>query len=148
MTDFMTKAARSRLMSRIKGKDTKPEMRVRRYLHARGLRYSLHKKSLPGKPDLVFTRHRTVLFVHGCFWHRHPGCSKAYLPKKDADWWKEKLEGNVARDRRNIEKLEADGWRVLVIWECETKSETALLELAGRIRSCSDPHPRCHRRSI
>jgi DNA mismatch endonuclease (patch repair protein) len=104
-------------MSRIRGRDSAPELRVRRGLHAKGLRFRLHVRSLPGRPDLVLPKHRTVVFVHGCFWHAH-GCSLSKVPASRAEFWKNKLEGNAARDRRVIEGLRASAWSVLVIWEC------------------------------
>ena len=116
-------------MSLIRGKDTKPEMAVRRLVHSMGYRYRLHRRDLPGSPDLVFSVRRKVIFVHGCFWHRHPDstCKLARLPKSRKEFWIPKLESNASRDRRNEQALEADGWGVLVVWECETKDQ-ALLE--------------------
>ena len=108
-------------MSRVRGKDTSPEMRVRRAAHALGLRFRLHRKDLPGRPDMVFPRHHVTLFVHGCFWHRHPGCSKASTPKSRTEFWRGKFDANGARDVRVKAELEKLGWRVLTIWECETK---------------------------
>ena len=111
--DTLSPAERSERMSRIGGKDTKPEMRVRRLVHGLGYRYRLHAPELPGKPDLVFRPRKKVIFVHGCFWHRHPGCSRARLPKspESAERWREKLEGNVNRDRCNQQALSDRGWR-------------------------------------
>jgi len=108
-------------MAKIKGRDTKPEMRVRRALHAAGLRYRLHVKDLPGKPDIILPSRRIAIFVHGCFWHRHPdpSCKLARMPKSRIDFWQDKLEGNRARDKRNEAALRADGWDVKVMWECE-----------------------------
>ncbi len=106
-------------MSRVRSKDTKPEMFVRRLVHGMGYRYRLHRGDLPGCPDLVFPSRRAVIFVHGCFWHRHRGCPHARLPKSRVAFWEAKLEGNRRRDEENIERLRALGWRVLVIWECE-----------------------------
>lgn len=123
--DTLTPELRSRLMSRIKGKDTKPEMLVRSAAHRLGLRFRLHDKRLPGRPDLVFPKHRTVIFVHGCFWHRH-GCKLASNPKSRQDYWLPKFERNTRRDAEHRAALEAAGWRVVVIWECEAKSETGL----------------------
>lgn len=113
--------ARSAQMAKIKGRDTKPEMRVRRALHAAGLRYRLHVKGLPGKPDIILPSRRIAIFVHGCFWHRHPdpSCKLARMPKSRIDFWQDKLEGNRARDERNEAALRADGWDVKVMWECE-----------------------------
>lgn len=112
-------------MGRVRGKDTRPEMIVRRLAHAMGMRFRLHRADLPGKPDLVFPKYRAVVFVHGCFWHRHPGCRKASTPKSNTEFWQEKFERNVERDKRNSVELEKAGWRVVVIWECETKSSDA-----------------------
>lgn len=135
MTDIISAPARSRLMSRIRGKDTVPEMRVRRYLHSRGLRYRLHVKDLPGKPDMVFPRYQTVLFVHGCFWHQQPGCPYAVMPPSNTEFWKSKLEGNVQRDQRHASALHSAGWRVLTVWECEVRSIERLEALEREIRS-------------
>lgn len=119
--DRLTPERRSWLMSRVKGKDTSPELAVRRKAHAMGLRFRLHRKDLPGTPDLVFPKHRAVVFVHGCFWHRHPGCRKAGMPKSRVAFWKDKFERNVQRARRDVCALNNLGWSVTVIWECETK---------------------------
>lgn len=121
-------------MALVRSRDTKPEMRVRKALHAAGLRYRLHDRRLPGSPDLVFPSRRVALFVHGCFWHRHEGCAAARLPKSRLEFWGPKLAGNVLRDQRQREALEADGWTVLVMWECETRDPNALRALAKRIR--------------
>ena len=125
--------ARSAQMALVRGRDTKPEMRVRKALHAAGLRYRLHVRTLPGAPDLVFPSRRVALFVHGCFWHRHAGCAGGRMPKSRLDFWETKLNGNVERDRRNQKALEAAGWTVMVIWECETRDHDKLAELAERI---------------
>lgn len=114
-------------MARIRGVDTKPELWVRRALHARGYRFRLHVRGLPGKPDIVFARRRTAVFVHGCFWHRH-GCKKTTHPKSRQDYWQGKFASNVARDRRNADALTADGWRIFVVWECEVENDQTLLE--------------------
>ena len=118
MTDVHTREQRSYNMSRIKGKDTKPELIVRSLVHQMGLRFRLHRKDLPGKPDIVLPRHNKIIFVHGCFWHMHRCRYGRVKPKANAEFWQEKREGNVARDRRNLKALRADGWQVLVIWEC------------------------------
>ena len=110
-------------MSRIQGRGTKPELIVRRIAHNLGFRFRLHRKDLPGSPDIVFPRHRTIIFVHGCFWHRHKGCRYAYRPKSRIQFWTKKFEENVARDARNEIALRDLGWRVLVIWECETRDQ-------------------------
>ncbi|MDH5528743.1 MAG: DNA mismatch endonuclease Vsr [Paracoccaceae bacterium] len=119
MVDIVDSETRSRMMSNIRGKDTKPEMMLRRALHAHGFRFRLHRKGLPGRPDLVFPKHRAAVFVHGCFWHRHPDCSKATTPATRAEFWQNKFTENTARDQRNINQLQKAGWRVLVVWECE-----------------------------
>lgn len=113
-------------MALVRSANTKPEMLVRRLTHRMGYRYRLHRADLPGKPDLVFSGRRAVVFVHGCFWHRHEGCALARLPKSRENFWIPKLEGNRRRDAENIANLRANGWRVLVIWECETKNTEAL----------------------
>jgi len=117
-------------MSRVRSEGTKPEMIVRRLVHGLGYRYRLHGRSLPGTPDLVFASRKKVIFVHGCFWHRHPRCKNTRLPKSRLDFWKPKLEGNRRRDLRNQRKLRRLGWDFLVLWECETKD---VEELAERI---------------
>lgn len=118
MADIVSKETRSRMMSNIRGGNTKPEMALRRALHQRGIRYRLHVKDLPGKPDLVFPRHKAVLFVHGCFWHRHEGCRFATTPSSNVAFWKRKFDDNVKRDRRSVEALLASDWRVGLVWEC------------------------------
>lgn len=118
MTDVVSKPVRSKMMSSIRGRDTQPEMIVRRYLHSCGFRYRLHDRSLPGVPDLVFPRYKTVIFVHGCFWHRHTGCRLASTPASNVEFWLKKLSANFERDQRNVQKLVIAGWRVIVLWEC------------------------------
>lgn len=125
--------SRSENMSRIRSKNTKPELRVRRTLWAAGLRYRLHENDLPGKPDLVFPGRRTVVFVHGCFFHAHEDCKNFRLPKTRAEWWEAKLARNKARDDEVRAALEADGWRVIVVWECETESEENLRALVRQL---------------
>lgn len=136
MTDVLTKEQRQFNMSRIRAQDTKPEMLIRQGLHARGLRYRLHDQKLPGRPDLVFARYHAVVFVHGCFWHRHD-CHLSKLPATRQDFWRRKLVGNVERDRKAIDTLHAAGWRVLVIWECALRGtgrlgDTNVLDRAAR----------------
>lgn len=126
MTDVHSPAQRSFNMSRIRGRDTGPELRVRGILHAAGLRYRLHGKGLPGKPDLVFAGPRAVVFVHGCFWHMHRCKYGKPAPETNKDFWTEKRRGNVERDKRNRTALRADGWKVFEIWECVTRDEAAL----------------------
>ncbi|WP_081084472.1 very short patch repair endonuclease [Burkholderia territorii] len=125
--DTLTPTERSERMSRIKAKNTKPELAIRRLIHRLGYRYRLHGRALPGKPDLVFTRLRKVVFVHGCFWHRHAGCVLGRLPKSRLEFWLPKLEANVVRDKEVERKLAESGWRALVIWECEVKDEPTLI---------------------
>jgi len=127
--DSLTRQQRSEIMSRIRGRNTKPEMLVRRTAHALGLRFRLHRKDLPGSPDLVFPRKKTALFVHGCFWHRHDGCRFAYTPKSNETFWSRKFVRNVERDREAMRRLRSAGWKPVVIWECETKQP----DLASRI---------------
>ena len=117
---------RRRIMSAVGQRDTKPEMLVRRLLHSMNYRYRLHRKDLPGRPDIVFGARRKAIFVHGCFWHRHPGCSKASSPKTRADFWAEKFDQNVERDQQVERRLADMGWRSMVVWECETRTPDAL----------------------
>jgi DNA mismatch endonuclease (patch repair protein) len=126
MNDTLTRSQRSERMSRVKGKDTKPELRVRRVLHGMGYRYRLQRRDLPGSPDIVFGSRGKVVFVHGCFWHRHEGCPLARMPKSRQDFWGPKLRRNVERDQKNQEELTRNGWAWLVVWECETKDTQTL----------------------
>ncbi|WP_084150943.1 very short patch repair endonuclease [Azohydromonas australica] len=134
MADIVEPATRSRMMAAIRGKDTRPEMTVRRYLHAAGLRYVVHDRTLPGTPDLVFPGRQTAVFVHGCFWHRHPGCRYATTPATRQQFWEDKFATNVSRDRRATDALEAAGWTVITVWECETRSPCFLEELTRRLK--------------
>lgn len=141
MADIVPRHVRSRMMSSIRSRDTKPEMKLRKALHARGFRYRLHDARLPGKPDLVFPRYHAVLFVHGCFWHRHGGCKYATIPSSNVGFWRTKLEKNVVRDGRVIEALRADGWRVGIVWECLFKKpdfEDAISAIATFLVSADD----------
>lgn len=126
---------RSEIMARVHSRDTGPEIAVRRALWAAGLRYRLHDKKLPGRPDVVFRSRKTLIFVHGCFWHGHEGCPRHRIPKTRGDYWAAKIDGNRSRDARNREVLEALGWRVIIVWECETKSAERLAALAEEIKS-------------
>lgn len=135
MTDIVSQSVRSRMMSRIRGHSTSPEMRVRRYLHAAGLRFRVNDRRLPGRPDLVFPSARVAVFVHGCFWHRHPGCRFSTTPATRPDFWTAKFASNVERDVRTQAKLREAGWTVLTIWECETDSLSAIDLLYWRIRA-------------
>lgn len=133
MTDFLSPAERSDRMSRIRGKDTQPELTLRKVLHGLGLRYRLHGAGLPGKPDLVFPRYKTVVFVHGCFWHRHPDCKIATTPKSNTAFWLKKFERNVVRDAQATANLQAMEWTVLVVWECELASARKAKETGERL---------------
>jgi DNA mismatch endonuclease (patch repair protein) len=121
MPDFVGPATRSRMMAGIRARDTKPELTVRTYLHHRGFRYRLHVRTLPGTPDIVLPRYRAIVFVHGCFWHQHPGCRYAYQPKSNQAFWQKKLQSNAERDARDRGRLQNAGWRVFVVWECQVK---------------------------
>ena len=121
MVDNLSPEARSALMRSVRQKDTTPERRVRSLAHRLGYRFRVQRHDLPGTPDIVFPRHRVCIFVHGCFWHRHPGCRLATMPKSREDYWRPKFRQNIERDRRKIAELTDLGWRVSVIWECETR---------------------------
>lgn len=127
-------------MSRVRGKDTAPEMMVRRIAHALGLRFRLHRRDLPGTPDLVFPKWRTAVFVHGCFWHRHPGCSRASIPQTRIEYWRSKLARNVERDRAASAALEKAGWKVAVVWECETKNPDTVRQRLLKVVKRACPH--------
>jgi DNA mismatch endonuclease (patch repair protein) len=135
--DVVTPAVRSRMMAGIKGMNTQPEIAVRRALHKAGFRFRLHRGDLPGKPDLIFPRYRTVVFVHGCFWHSHPRCRFASIPATNAEWWREKFRKNRLRDRKQQRALATLGWRVLVIWECEISDPRKLQDVEKRLRQRS-----------
>lgn len=132
MTDRISKERRSWNMSMIKGSDTKPERAVRSMLHQMGFRFRLNRKDLPGKPDIVLPKYKTVIFVHGCFWHRHQGCKFAYTPKSRVDFWNKKFAENMNRDRKTTSELQKKGWKVLIIWECQTKN---MSKLAAELKS-------------
>jgi len=130
LTDIVDAKTRSRMMSGIRGKNTKPELLLRRALHTAGLRYRLHGAKLPGKPDLVFAKYHAVVFVHGCFWHRHENCRFASTPATRPEFWESKFTANVQRDNRNMAKLLGMGWRVAVVWECALKDRP--VDLIGK----------------
>lgn len=127
--DVVSSVKRSEMMSGIKGRNTRPEVQVRSYLHARGLRFRLHRKDLPGSPDVVLSKYHVAVFVHGCFWHRHVDCKYTTSPSTRKEFWQGKFAGNIARDQRNVAALLESGWRVLIIWECGLR-EKADLSLA------------------
>ena len=124
-------------MSRIHSQDTKPEMIVRSFLHKHGFRFNLHAKNLPGHPDIVLPRYRTIIEVRGCFWHRHPGCKDATMPTSNVAFWKTKFEHNVARDNKNAATLRKLGWKLIVVWECQVKQPLFLEHLPARIKASS-----------
>jgi len=128
MTDPFSKEKRSWIMSRVKGRDTKPEMVVRSVVHRMGFRFRVHRRDLPGNPDVVLPRYHKVIFVHGCFWHGHRGCPRSKRPTTNEEFWSKKLDGNIKRDHRYRRQLRKMGWRVLVVWECETRKPEKLLK--------------------
>lgn len=121
MTDIYSKQKRSNIMAKISGTETKPEVLVRKFLFVTGLRYRKNVSGLPGKPDIVLAKYKTVIFVNGCFWHGHEKCKAAKLPQTRREFWRDKISANVERDKRNIEKLEKEGWKVIVVWQCVLK---------------------------
>lgn len=133
--DTLSKAERSRNMSKIRGKNTGPERMVRSLLHRAGYRFRLHVKDLPGKPDIVLPKYRAVVFVHGCFWHRHKGCKGATVPKSHKKFWAEKFARNVANDKRHLRRLRRRGWRVIVVWECQLRHPARVLARLNRFLS-------------
>ena len=141
MADVMTKEQRSRCMAAIKGKDTKPEMIVRQYLFSRGLRFRVQVRKLPGNPDIVLPKYKTVIFVNGCFWHGHEGCKYFRLPKSNIEFWEEKIDRNIARDIRNEEELKSHGWHVIRVWECDIKKVSGReVYLQNLYNAITQPH--------
>ena len=137
MADVHSKETRSYNMSRIKGKDTKPEMLVRRFLHGNGYRYRLHVKTLPGKPDIVLPKYKTVIFIHGCFWHGHEGCKYYVVPKTRTEWWLNKINRNIENDTKAVKALKKEGWKIITLWECQLKPsaiDNALSSLLKRLQ--------------
>lgn len=122
-------------MSRIRGSNTKPEILVRKFLFSNGFRFRLHDKKLSGRPDIVLSKYRSVVFVHGCFWHGHKGCRKFVIPKTRTDFWMNKINTNISNDRKNTAALEKDGWKVLTVWECELKNEETMQKILKQIRN-------------
>lgn len=139
VVDRLTVQHRSWNMSRIRGKNTAPELLVRSILHRLGYRFRLHRRDLPGTPDIALPRYRTVVFVHGCFWHRHPGCRYAYTPKSRLDFWQSKFNGNVARDVHHRAALRKLGWRVATVWECELRDPKRLARRLQRLLRGRNP---------
>ncbi|HEX8302527.1 very short patch repair endonuclease [Sphingomonas sp.] len=139
MADTISAERRSWNMSRIKGRDTGPEMRLRSLLHRAGFRFRLHPKELSGKPDIVLPKYHAVIFVHGCFWHRHDGCRNATTPSTRTDFWQAKFDGNVERDKRNRAALETAGWTVITVWECELKvdADRIVQQLSTKMREAA-----------
>jgi len=133
--DNLSRTERSEIMGRVRAKNSRPELVVRKIIFALGYRYRLHAKDLPGHPDIVFRKRRKVIFVHGCFWHRHDGCALARMPKSRLDFWRPKLEGNKERDKRTEKALKKDGWKVLTIWECQSNK---IEKLESRVRRFLD----------
>src|SRR5687767_11487790 len=123
MADVHTKEQRSYNMSRIRAKNTKPEMLVRKFLHAIGFRYTLHNKSLPGKPDIVLPKYKTVIFIHGCFWHGHKDCKYFVVPKTRTEWWLNKINSNIANDTKAVKTLKKEGWKIIHLWGCDLKPQ-------------------------
>lgn len=139
--DVVSKAVRSRMMAGIRSNNTIPEMKVRKLLHSHGFRYRLHSRNLAGRPDVVLPRYRLCIFIHGCFWHRHPGCRYATTPRSREDFWREKFDQNMKRDVRNREELLQHGWRVFELWECGIrKPESELIWLLDSVRDCEQKY--------
>jgi DNA mismatch endonuclease (patch repair protein) len=130
MADVHSKEVRSYNMSRIRSKNTKPEMLVRKFLHKKGFRYRLHVKDMPGKPDIVLPKYKTVIFIHGCFWHGHEGCKYYVVPKTRTEWWLNKITGNINNDTKAEKNLRSDGWNIIKLWECELKKITVEVTLS------------------
>ena len=133
VTDTLTIAERSRLMAKIKGKNTRPEIAVRSLLHRAGYRFRIHVASLPGKPDVVLPKYRTVIFVHGCFWHRHKGCKAATIPKSHRKFWGDKFARNVANDKKHGRQLRRHGWKVVTVWECQLRWPERVIRRVERV---------------
>jgi len=135
LTDIYSSEKRSEIMSVISGKETKPEIFIRKYLFSKGFRFRKNDKRFPGKPDVVLPKYKTVIFVNGCFWHGHKGCRSSKLPETNLEFWGKKISDNVIRDQRNTEKLKEDGWKVIVIWQCELKN---IIDRANRLELLND----------
>lgn len=133
MTDFMTPAQRSKAMSKVRGRNTKPEKLIRSYLHRQGFRFRINSPNLPGKPDIVLRKYNVVIFVHGCFWHHHEGCKKSAMPDTRTEFWENKIAGTVKRDQKNISDLTKQGWRIAIVWECCTKKKDDLEDTINKL---------------
>jgi len=137
LMDIFSKSKRSDIMSKISGKETKPEILVRKYLFSKGFRYRKNAKDLPGKPDIVLPKYKTIIFIHGCFWHGHEGCKKSALPTTNIEFWKGKIAKNIERDKLNISNLHNKGWKVIIVWQCELKNaaiiDNRLIKLTSEI---------------
>ena len=142
--DIKTPERRSWNMSRIHSQDTKPEMVIRSFLHLHNFRYRLHEKNLPGSPDIVLPKYKTVIEVRGCFWHRHPGCKVATMPSSNVDFWRTKFEQNISRDRRNEIALSERGWNLIVVWGCQVYNKAVLDRLPARIKAGIFKKPATH----
>ena len=138
MADIFSKKKRSQIMASVSGKETTPEISVRKFLFSHGFRYRKNVKNLPAKPDIVLTKHKIIILVHGCFWHGHPNCKKAILPTTNIDFWKHKIDSNISRDKENIRELRKLGWQVIVIWECKLKNkknfERSMKQLLSKLK--------------
>ena len=137
MADVHDKATRSYNMSQIRSRNTKPEMLVRRFLHAEGFRYKLHDKKLPGKPDIVLPKYKTVIFIHGCFWHGHKDCRYFVVPKTRTEWWLNKINSNITNDTKAVKALKKENWRILNLWECDLKSTKLSTTLSRLLKNLS-----------
>jgi DNA mismatch endonuclease (patch repair protein) len=137
MADVHDAKTRSYNMSRIRSGNTKPEMLVRKFLHAKGFRYNLHDKKLPGKPDIVLPKYKTVIFIHGCFWHGHAYCKYFVVPKTRTDWWLNKINSNKANDVKAVKALRKDGWKIITVWECDLKPAKAEKKLISLLKKLS-----------
>lgn len=137
MADVHDKKTRSYNMSQIKSGNTKPEILVRKFLHAHGFRYSLHKKTLPGKPDIVLPKYKTIIFIHGCFWHGHANCKYYAVPKTRTQWWTDKINTNKANDSKAVKALKKEGWKVITVWECKLKLVKVEKTLASLLKNLS-----------
>ena len=141
--DRITPSKRSENMRRIKSAGMKPELLVRKLVHKLGGRFRLHRHDLPGRPDLVFPSRRKIIFVHGCFWHQHAGCQLAHRPRSNLEYWEKKLARNVARDEQNVRELKRQGWRVLIVWECETRNVVGLRKKLKRFLKIGSSDAKC-----